>query len=531
MQLTHDELLRSISHLGDLRRLQCFLSRASAGANLSIGVVGGSVSAGSSSWVRRNQSALFHKRLQRWLEERFPHSHFKHFNGAIPAVPPKYLEHCLPLHVPPTADLILLESAANLCGKVHAKKKCADGLVSVERILRRLMAYPRQPAVVFVHVSPFWTMQTERVWPGTLGSKLSRRWLASEDLNFDFHSQWGHPNHEHMLDELSKYYGLPSVSLRDVVYHAAKANSTFHGYTLPQLYYDRIHPSNHGHEVLSRSLEFLLERVIHLANAGHDHLKASSRACDTQQLLPVNAMLPTSNNPQGALQCLDATAIGESLVDRSDCSWELKVELSSFGVPKPGWVASQVGQSCRFHYAARTDWLTHSIGLGYLKSYEGLGSARVECEGSCSCNASMIDAHWTERTSPNDIHYFDIRLSDERTRARSGALPERFKSHAVERRCAFRLTIVNESSSGQHKFKLTALFLNEYGSEQHFGRWILNHALQLHAADVVAQRLDSNTSMDDILSVRHHASKQPVLPVPAMRRAMVRHRRVMKKHS
>ena len=86
-------------------------------------------------------------------------------------------------------------------------------------------------------------------------------WLVPKDFDFEFHQQWGHgiltgtwsnltlttdPSpisptlglvltldslskpypmpgaHEHMVDELAKYYALPSVSLRDVVYHRMK---------------------------------------------------------------------------------------------------------------------------------------------------------------------------------------------------------------------------------------------------------------------------------------------------------------------
>ena len=81
-QPTSSELQRSISHLGDLERLQCFLDKLRAGGNVSIGVVGGSVSAGSSVMVRTDQGGLFHKKMQSWLQRRFPRSHVTHFNAA-----------------------------------------------------------------------------------------------------------------------------------------------------------------------------------------------------------------------------------------------------------------------------------------------------------------------------------------------------------------------------------------------------------------------------------------------------------------
>ena len=61
--------------------------------------------------MRSDQGGLFHKKMQGWLQGRFPRSHVTHFNAAMPAVPPSYMQHCLRLHVPQDADLIFLEAA------------------------------------------------------------------------------------------------------------------------------------------------------------------------------------------------------------------------------------------------------------------------------------------------------------------------------------------------------------------------------------------------------------------------------------
>jgi len=49
--------------------------------------------------VRSDQGGLFHKKMQGWLQQRFPRSHVTHFNAAMPAVPPSYMQHCLRLPV------------------------------------------------------------------------------------------------------------------------------------------------------------------------------------------------------------------------------------------------------------------------------------------------------------------------------------------------------------------------------------------------------------------------------------------------
>ena len=147
------------------------------------------MSAGSSSMVRTDQGGLFHKKMQGWLQQRFPRSHVTHFNAAqlgqgalarsspcghsppqrptrlhgadrralaawmprrgcggpgddsavltmqaaMPAVPPDYMQHCVRLHVPADADLIFLEAAANMCGPTDklGVDQCNEGRASV----------------------------------------------------------------------------------------------------------------------------------------------------------------------------------------------------------------------------------------------------------------------------------------------------------------------------------------------------------------------------------------------------------------
>ena len=58
----------SISHEGNLERLRCFLQKLRRGGNLTIAAVGGSITAGASSWVARDLSDTYHVKLHRWLQ-------------------------------------------------------------------------------------------------------------------------------------------------------------------------------------------------------------------------------------------------------------------------------------------------------------------------------------------------------------------------------------------------------------------------------------------------------------------------------
>ena len=210
--LTLAERRRVISHEGALDRMRRLLIKLRSGGNVTMAVLGGSVSAGSSSRVRPDQSGLFHRKLHRWLQRRFPQAQIAHINAAMPAVPPGYMEQCLSLHVPPHTDLVLLEASANMCGKARTLRQaymkdkagggdnadpCEAGRESVERMLRQVLRFPASPAVVMVHAFPFWTMETPKSWyqrkePRARKGIVSAAPLSSpDDLAFYFHTQVG----------------------------------------------------------------------------------------------------------------------------------------------------------------------------------------------------------------------------------------------------------------------------------------------------------------------------------------------------
>lgn len=80
--------------------------------------------------------------------------------------------------------------------------------------------------------------------------------------------------------------------------------------------------------------------------------------------------------------------------------------------------------------------LSHmSIVVSYLRSYEHMGRAQLSCVAGCSCNASVIDAHHSDRSSVVQLHEVAV---------------------TPHKRCVVRLAVLSETSSldGEHKFKL-----------------------------------------------------------------------------
>ena len=87
-----------------------------------------------------------------------------------------------------------------------------------------------------------------------------------------------------------------------------------------------------------------------------------------------------------------------------------------------------------------------------------MGKVRISCFADCACAPLVLDAHHDARYSPYDLSWF-------------GATP------TGQGRCGVRLTVLDETSSGEHKFKLTALFLNQLGGKDMFGGWTAKNAL------------------------------------------------------
>lgn len=47
--------------------------------------------------------------------------------------------------------------------------------------------------------------------------------------------------------------------------------------------------------------------------------------------------------------------------------------------------------------------------LGYLRSYESMGRARVACVAGCSCSESFIEGTWERRATIMQMHQFQVR--------------------------------------------------------------------------------------------------------------------------
>jgi hypothetical protein len=125
---------------------------------------------------------------------------------------------------------------------------------------------------------------------------------------------------------------------------------------------------------------------------------------------------------QSACAC---AVVGHSVVDLSFALTGATRERSGGGV---------VGRA-----AGNASALAHIM---YLKSYEHMGTARVSCATGCACSPLVLDAHETTRRDSLETVAPPLHVHGQ--------------PHAT---CVLRVRLLPETSSGEHKFKLTALIV------------------------------------------------------------------------
>ena len=208
-------------HVGDHHRLACFTDRLLGSRHpITVAVLGGSVSAGSTYTVRHD-SHLFHWTVGTALRGfGSPGSNVtvSVHNGALPATGPSFFEHCLTSQLPAEPDLVLVEFTVNLDHQPAA----------FERLVRKLLALPRRPAIVVV------SMHSWRIVELATGRRVSP-WRCS--LPKENHSlfaarptdqQWADQDprgDEDRIAEICRHYNLPLVSVRSALLGAVRSGT------------------------------------------------------------------------------------------------------------------------------------------------------------------------------------------------------------------------------------------------------------------------------------------------------------------
>eukprot|EP00798_Chlamydomonas_sp_ICE-L_P021436 gene21436-28402_t len=339
------------SYRGDRSRLRVALDRYTKGENITIAFVGGSITAG--------QGALDGMGYVSWAENLLRHllGHRIHVhNGAVPGTVSHYMSVCHNVHVPDTADIIFIEYAVNDPEWPNPgppmNNPCRR---SFERLLRKLLNYPRRPAVVLMH-SFIW--HTINPWPGAF-------WSSSER---EFH-------------EFAMYYKIPEISVKAATWHLMKAG--VEGYrierhrSLPSGALDNV--SDHE----NRGKLFYWDQVV-------------SRSIPEPML--------ADNWESKSDKCFIGLQFVQSVITPHE-GWEWKDDArDGAGRPKFGFISETVGSSLKIRTNTTSPNAQHKhamvgIEIAHLKSYANMGKFKLSCEDGCSCIPVTIDGHHGDRTS------------------------------------------------------------------------------------------------------------------------------------
>lgn len=141
--------------------------------------------------------------------------------------------------------------------------------------------------------------------------------------------------------------------------------------------------------------------------------------------------------------------VGPKLIDLtlSSVGWQWVNEGTAFK-PKWGFVSTQPGSVLLLQvdaFSSRSDGdqddsdrrnTSFPVLLQYLVSYTSMGQGNLECLGGCRCQPVRVDAHLTTgRGSWTRMSKLDVVW--------------------IERQpCNLRVTLMNNTSSGSHKFKV-----------------------------------------------------------------------------
>lgn len=372
-------------------------------------------------------------------------------NKVIPASTAFLYATCLQHHVPQDVDLVTLEFTVNESPKAPYT---SPERRSYEQLIRRLLKLPGRPAVMLLHHYAYWEAH---------GDGLDRGLFYREP--------------EGQLTAFAQYYDLPALSVRAAAWHLMKAGidrfkvdrvarQTAHRFLLPNgtwqegfipiaapdnatakaalFYVDGTHPSDHGHKVLAELLAAPLMRAVWEATAGDGLSEADHRRHPGLADLPAPMIPDTVDEIPGVCAMLEE--FKPTVKNQSGFEYlPERPKADDFVKQKWGWRGTEPGAWAELEVDTRahdsSDQQDTLVWLSHLRSYQGMGTARVRCVSGCTCQISKLDGTWQMRHSLFWFHRFQV---------------------SRHKRCRFRVTLTDkpgEFPEEGHKVTLVAVMV------------------------------------------------------------------------
>ena len=222
---------------GSIDRLKNVMARALKGHDITLSVVGGSISAGGGLYKDEgNIGGLYYKGVVDWWNKvitPLTGSEMKVNNIAIGSIGTDYFSYCLRSHVSNDSDIIIWELSGNDYNRYL--KMPTKGAKPLERFTRMALQVPSDPAIMFVNF-----------FKGVDYKKSRKNCPNFEDQGEDI---------------IAHYYKIPSLSWRAMVCEPLVEQNPL--FTLKSLFCkDQYHPSLLGHAQTALLLILHLRHVM-----------------------------------------------------------------------------------------------------------------------------------------------------------------------------------------------------------------------------------------------------------------------------
>jgi hypothetical protein len=403
---------------------------------------------------------LYPRFLERQLRHRFPRANLSVTAHAYPGATLGFMRHCVDSMLPARdADLYILEQWAG--------DHCTRG--GEEGILALLASLQRRPAPASA-AGPGGCGQPALMMLSTLDQndcvrKLKRmapyegrpRDAATllRDARECAHGGAGEGATSPM-ERIAARRGIPWVSMRLALRaRLVESSARFGGpvAVVSALIRDYLHPSVLGHKLLA---ELIVSEL--------------SLAAEATRRPRCSPPLPGSDG--GATHCSFGEALKAHVLQAN--GWAYRVERNKKGRPKPGLIANSAGASLDLCYplpAALPVGGQAVWNFAYLRSYQHMGKVAVECTDGCACeprayNGHALDSVWPFRVSVAQVSYGQTVTREAWPNASAGSSTAGSSTAGSSTAgsntvgscsCTIRLTVLEETDSGEHKVKIVGL--------------------------------------------------------------------------
>jgi len=352
--------------------------------------------------------------FKKWVTSAFPRAQITVDNAAVAGNPSSFANGCFDRLVGSDFDLLVIEYAAN-DGKEDSWLGSRKAKV-YEKLVRRALGKPHRPAVVMLQAMP-------------------------DGVTKDPYPEGFYKTVEDVYGALAQYYDVPWLSLRTAVY-ADIMWKRVPGFDFKSfLSFDQVHPNDLGHRYLSDMVVWLLQQTaLGLLMSPYSAVDAGF----VMRGLPP-PMYPGNYEEQGGL-CNYDEGLRDVVVEADSPGWSL-LDEGHDGRKKLGYVSSTVGSTLKIKVNTSAvvppggDKDVVGVTVTYLRSYEHMGQAVMRCASGCVCTQAVANGHHREHNSQS----YQITLQ-------ATPHPE----------CIVTVTVLPETSSGEHKFKVTAVMLFDY---------------------------------------------------------------------